>query len=73
MMDGHTHQAPHSHCFRCQNGCVHVVCGNTSLTLTPIEFLVLAEAINALRLQLRSESKSKNQQASGTHDVALIM
>ena len=73
MMDGHTHQAPHSQCFRCPNGCVHVVCGNTSLTLTPIEFLVLAEAINALRQQLRSESKSKKQQAGGTNDVALIM
>jgi hypothetical protein len=48
-------QTSFSRCFRCTAGCLHLICGNVTLTLTPAEFLVLAEAIGAMRHQLREE------------------
>lgn len=58
MFASHHEVAPKSYCFRCSNGCIHVVCGNIALTLEPLDFLVLAEAINALRQELKQETKS---------------
>ena len=48
-------EAPSYHCFRCVNGCIHVVCGNVSLELPPADFLVLAEAIDSMHRELRLE------------------
>ena len=36
-------------CFRCQSGCIHLICGNASLTLTRAQFLHLADTINVTR------------------------
>ena len=47
-----------SRCFRCAAGCIHLTCGNVTLTLTAAEFLVLAETIGAMRHELREEVRS---------------
>lgn len=60
MFESRDALVPQSYCFRCTNGCIHVVCGNVTLTLKPLDFLVLAEAINALRVELKEESKQAN-------------
>jgi hypothetical protein len=51
-------QPSFSRCFRCSAGCLHLICGNVTLTLSPTEFLVLAEAIGAMRHQLKEEARS---------------
>jgi GH24 family phage-related lysozyme (muramidase) len=53
----HVESKLHSDCYRCPNGCVHIVCGNTTLTLAPRDFLVLADAIDSLRDTLREETQ----------------
>lgn len=65
-------QTPQSHCFRCTNGCIHVVCGNTTLTLKHLDFLVLAEAINSLRIELKQEGR-KASSVSQTGAESLLM
>lgn len=47
----------HSDCYRCPNGCVHIVCGNTTITLAPSDFLILADAIDTMREALREENQ----------------
>lgn len=54
-------QPSFSRCFRCTAGCIHLICGNLTLTLTPTEFLVLAETIGAMRHQLRQESQTARE------------
>jgi hypothetical protein len=56
-------------CFRCQAGCIHVVCGNITLTLSPAEFLVLAESLNAMRHKIREETR----RAREDHETALLV
>ena len=63
--------APKSYCFRCANGCIHVVCGNIALTLKPLDFLVLAEAINALRQELKQETKSADRPYAYTESLVM--
>lgn len=58
MSERHDLQPSFSRCFRCPAGCIHLTCGNVTLTLTPTEFLVLAETIGAMRQQLREEVRS---------------
>lgn len=58
MSERHDLQRSFSRCFRCTEGCIHLTCGNVTLTLTPTEFLVLAETIGAMRHQLREEVRS---------------
>jgi hypothetical protein len=68
----HETQSQKINCFRCTNGCFHVVCYNITLTLNHLDFLVLAESMNALRLEL----KEKVHEAAGanqTHADALVM
>jgi hypothetical protein len=57
MSERHYAPTPHSRCFRCEAGCIHLVCGNAMLTLTHIEFLILAEAISAMRHQLKEGTR----------------
>jgi len=68
MSEQHSAQVPFSRCFRCQSGCIHLMCGNVSLTLTPVEFLILAEEIRAMRHQLREESRTARKDPP-QHDI----
>ena len=42
-------------CFRCSNGCIHVVFGNTMINLSQSQFLALFDALAALLIQLQAE------------------
>ena len=59
--EGHDAQPCFSRCMRCSAGCIHLTCGNVTLTLTTTEFLVLAESIGAMRHQLREEVRSSRE------------
>jgi hypothetical protein len=48
------------------------VCGNTTLTLKHLDFLVLAEAINSLRIELKQEGR-KASSVSQTGAESLLM
>ncbi len=61
MTDQHDLSPAFSRCFRCTAGCIHLTCGNLTLTLTPTEFLVLAETIGAMRHKLREEVRSARE------------
>ncbi len=61
MSERHNLQPSFSHCFRCTAGCIHLTCGNVTLTMTPTEFLVVAETIGAMRHQLREEVRVARQ------------
>jgi hypothetical protein len=63
MFRQHDTQSPFSRCFRCPNGCIHLTCGNLTVNLSPTEFLVLAEAVNAMRHELREEARSAREQS----------
>ena len=58
MSEPHDQRPCFSRCVRCTEGCIHLTCGIVTLTLTPAEFLVLAETIGAMRHQLREEVRS---------------
>lgn len=60
-----------SFCYRCVNGCIHVVCGNTTLTLKDSDFLNLADAMNELRLELSHNAQVDN--VSETCAESLLM
>ncbi len=53
----HETQTPEIFCFRCTSGCMHIVCFNVTLTLKRPEFLRLAEAVNAMQIELEQESR----------------
>jgi hypothetical protein len=57
-------------CFRCQAGCVHVVCGHTMLTLAPEQFLIFTDTVNAMREQLLEETNALHAYGNNT---ALVM
>ena len=57
-------------CFRCQAGCVHVVCGHTMLTLAPEQFLRFTDTVNAMRERLLEENDLRPVYAN---DTALVM
>jgi hypothetical protein len=57
-------------CFRCQAGCVHVVCGHTMLSLAPEQFLIFTDKVNAMRERLLEENDSMGAYPS---DTALVM
>ncbi|MCI0490119.1 MAG: hypothetical protein L0229_26295 [Blastocatellia bacterium] len=65
-----TESLPEYRCFRCQSGCIHVVCGNAMLTLTLWQFLNLVEAINIMHHQIQKESEVL---ALHSHSSASIM
>ena len=46
----------HYRCFRCESGCVHLVCGHTMLTLSPDQFLQFASTISAMRHEILEEN-----------------
>ena len=73
MSERHHAAAPHSRCFRCQDGCIHLVCGNTMMTLTHVEFLILAESISALRRQLKEENKRALEATPHTRADSFMM
>ena len=64
MSDQKVTQAPFTRCVRCQSGCIHLMCGNVTFTLTPVEFLVLAEQISAMRHQLKEESRRAREESA---------
>jgi hypothetical protein len=66
-MTEHSRPVPFSRCFRCQSGCIHLACGNVTLTLTPVEFLLLAEEILGMRHQLKEESRSAREESAKVH------
>src|SRR4030095_17226022 len=45
------------------------MCGNVTLTLTPVEFLVLAEEIGAMRHQLKEEGR-RGREESMQHETS---
>jgi hypothetical protein len=56
-MEGHdTATGAHYRCFRCESGCVHLVCGHTMLTLSPNQFLQFADTISAMRHEILEEN-----------------
>lgn len=61
MPEPHDLPPAFSRCFRCAAGCIHLICGNVTLSLTPAEFLVLAETIGAMRHELREEVRSARE------------
>ena len=57
-MNEHGNESPHPYrCFRCEDGCVHIICGNVMLTLRPANFLALAETVGDMRRRIQEESE----------------
>lgn len=52
-----------SYCSVCRNSCIHGLCRKTTLTLTDLVFLVLAESINGLRQQLNQKQANRGNVA----------
>ena len=73
MSEQHSAETRFSRCFRCRSGCIHLMCGNVTLTLTPVEFLVLAEEIGAMRHQLREESRTAREDSTQHHTGSFTM
>jgi hypothetical protein len=73
MYEQHDTQPPFSRCFRCPNGCIHLTCGNFTVNLAPMEFLVLAEAVNAMRHQLREEARSAREESAQAQTNSFTM
>ena len=42
-------------CYRCDAGCIHIVCGPAMVRLTPTQFGELHEAVKGLAAQLANE------------------
>lgn len=42
-------------CFQCNEGHIHMICGNVTLTLNESQFLALSEAVGALRNRMQNE------------------
>lgn len=51
-------------CFRCHNGCIHIVCGNTTINLNESQFLALFDAITEMQLQIQSEEAAMQADSS---------
>jgi hypothetical protein len=56
MNENHSVSTSHYRCFRCQSGCIHLVCGNTMLVLTQEQFLSFADSVNAMHHQIVVEN-----------------
>lgn len=70
-MNEHRHEAAQRHyCFRCQGGCIHLVCGSTMVTLSAAQFLALSDAVIALRGQLQAEGETP---AASPHSSPFLM
>lgn len=61
---------PEYKCFRCTNGCIHLVCGNTILTLTPEQFLGLADSVMVVRFVVLADDEMIG---SFTDEKAVVM
>ena len=48
-------------CYRCDEGCIHVVCGPAMVRLTPSQFAELTEAVRELADQLKSEQLQESR------------
>lgn len=46
----------HYRCVRCQNGCIHLVCGNVMLALSEEQFLALFDSVSEIYDQLQTEA-----------------
>jgi hypothetical protein len=64
-------QRTFSRCFRCTAGCLHLICGNVTLTLTAAEFLVLSEAIAAMRHQLEKKRNPRESYGKSKRTLSL--
>lgn len=73
MIEQHDVRGPFSRCFRCSNGCIHLTCGNFTVNLNPMEFLVLAEAVTAMRHELREEARSAREESAHIPTDSLAM
>ena len=56
-------------CFRCQSGCVHMVCGPMMLTLAPDQFLVFADKVNEVRQRMLEENDFEQVPSHASHLV----
>jgi hypothetical protein len=65
-------QTPKIECFRCTNGCFHIVCYNVTLTLNREDFLLLTESMNGVRLDLKDEVREAARVHSTNAD-SLVM
>jgi hypothetical protein len=54
-------------CFQCNEGHVHMVCGNVTLTLNQSQFLALSEAMSALRNRIQNEFEAAIPEKASTH------
>lgn len=52
--------SPRCKCFQCPSGCIHLLWGCVTLTLTPHQFAKLASAVSQMfrELQARSECEA---------------
>ena len=49
------------HCYRCDAGCIHIVCGSAMVRLTPSQFTELTEAVKELADQLEGEQLQESR------------
>ncbi len=56
MHDASDERKPYA-CFRCPNGCIHVVANNVMLTLSEEQFVHLTRAINHFIGQLQNDDR----------------
>jgi hypothetical protein len=61
---------PDYRCFRCNNGCIHLVCGNTMLTMTSDQFLSLADSVNIVRFVVLADDEPP---AAFTDESTIVM
>jgi hypothetical protein len=71
MSESRPAAAPYCRCFRCSEGCIHLSVGNTTLTLTPCQFLMLVEVVNALYQQMQQENEATAAEAQA--EAALLI
>lgn len=53
-------------CFQCNEGHIHMVCGNITLTLSESQFLALSEAMGALRNRIQNEFEQTMPEKTST-------
>jgi len=53
-------------CFQCNEGHVHMVCGNITLTLNQTQFLALSQAVGALRDRMQNEFETAMPEKSSS-------
>lgn len=69
MHDHRFDHGEHWRCFRCVSGCVHLVLGGLTLTLTREQFLALVSLTDGMRRELQEEMRSALSASALTSDL----